>query len=212
MLLAMVRSLWTFLALKILTRQTALLPGLDGTVVLLCVTCLDSKHPPGMTNHSTAIKMDYIGIHQNDIPRGRNPEASFFWTWLVLVLYQPILSCVKTSFVLFLLQLGGTKTGVRYACWALLAINNLMLLGFLLATIFQCTPVSHYWQRGATLRDGGGGDGRCIEPALFSLANSAFNIATDLAVLGLPLWIFTGLRMHRRAKIGLMVVFTMGFM
>lgn len=138
-----------------------------------------------------------------DIPV-RDPTEALIWSFAVQILYNPIISLVKSSVLLFLLRLFGQKTGVRRFIIILNTINIAQMLGTLFAVIFQCTPIQFNWD--PTL------NGTCIDVRILFTFTSSFNILTDLLVLGLPIWIFIDLKIPRRAKIGLLFVFLLGFL
>jgi hypothetical protein len=138
------------------------------------------------------------------VPEGIMKKSPYFvWTYLVQVLYQPILSAVKASVLVFMLRLGGTKRSMRWACWILLVINVLMMFSLTIAAIFQCYPVQKFWDRTAT-------PGSCMKMNIFMMMSSALNIITDLAALCLPFIMFLGLRMQRRVRFVLLGVFSLG--
>jgi len=76
---------------------------------------------------------------------------------------------------------------------------------FFFVTVFQCIPLARVWDMSAKDKD-------CIDRKIFDLFHNAFVIATDVAVLALPFWVFLGMRMARRLKVALLGVFFLGFM
>ncbi len=69
----------------------------------------------------------------------------FFENFLSQVVYNPILSLVKISALIFLLRLGGTRPRLRVCMKALLRMNVLQIIVICLVVIFQCHPISHAW-------------------------------------------------------------------
>lgn len=126
------------------------------------------------------------------------------WVYAVQILYNPILSLVKSSVLIFLLRLFGQKTGVRRFIISLNTVNIAQMIGTLFAIIFQCTPIQFNWD--TTI------EGTCVDRRILFTFTAAFNIMTDLLILGLPIWIFADLKIPRRAKIGLLFVFLLGFL
>lgn len=126
------------------------------------------------------------------------------WVYAVQILYNPILSLVKSSVLIFLLRLFGQKTGVRRFIISLNTVNIAQMIGTLFAIIFQCTPIQFNWD--PTI------EGTCVDRRILFTFTAAFNIMTDLLILGLPIWIFADLKIPRRAKIGLLFVFLLGFL
>lgn len=73
------------------------------------------------------------------------------------------------------------------------------------ALIFPCRPVALNWDVEFT-------DGTCINRAAIYTATAAVNIATDLALLTLPIPMIVDLQMPRVQKLGLIVIFVVGSM
>ncbi|KAI1337819.1 hypothetical protein F5Y15DRAFT_145016 [Xylariaceae sp. FL0016] len=149
------------------------------------------------------IKTNFIGIHWDEIPP-HDPIPGQIWNYAVQILYNPILALVKTSILLFLLRLFGQKPGVRRFIVWLNTANIANMIAVFFAIVFQCIPIEKSWDPLV--------EGTCIDRRVLFTASSAFNILTDLLVLGLPLRIFVDLKIPRRTKIALMVVFLLGFL
>ena len=104
-----------------------------------------------------------------------------------------------------MLRLGRIKMSVRYACWALIVVNILAGTALLLACLLQCVPIHTYWQIKMRKMYGS-----CFKMDIFSVSSGGINVATDLATLSVPFIIFLGLRVQRRVKVCLLVVFSLG--
>lgn len=127
------------------------------------------------------------------------------WTYAVQILYNPILALVKSSVLIFLTRLFGQRDGVRRFLFWLNVANVSQMVAVFFAIVLQCFPVAFNWD--PTIKGG-----RCVDrPALY-VSTSAFNIATDFLILGLPLWIFSSLKLPKRTKAPLLVVFLLGFL
>jgi hypothetical protein len=149
------------------------------------------------------IKLAYIGIHNDEIP-----SVDYFTMGLVGyvngLIYNPILSMVKVSVLLFLLRLAGTKPTVRLAIWTLLVFTIALMVAIFFCVIFVCDPVSYVWDHSQ--------DGHCFDKKPFAMWTGGVTLFTDLLTLALPFWIFLGLRMPKKAKMALLGVFALGFM
>ena len=75
------------------------------------------------------------------------------------------------------------------------------MLQFLVA-ILACIPVSGFWDRRVTTK--------CIDIALYYLALTVPNIATDLILLAFPLPFIWKLRLPKSQKVALTGIFTLG--
>ncbi|KIH92687.1 hypothetical protein SPBR_02637 [Sporothrix brasiliensis 5110] len=150
------------------------------------------------------IKTNFVGIHFNDIPP-HDPIQGAIWNFAVEFLYNPILSLAKSSVLIFLLRLFGQKTGIRRFIIVLNTINLMQMIGVFVALIFQCTPIAFNWDK--TIKGG-----HCVDQRLLFVSTSAFNILTDIIVLGLPLYILADLKIRRRTKFGLIFIFLLGIL
>ena len=107
--------------------------------------------------------------------------------------------------LLFLLRLFGQRGGVRRVIIGLNAVNLLQMTGVFFAILLQCQPIAFNWD--PTIRGG-----RCVDRRILYTSTAAFNIVTDLVVLGLPLYIFADLNIPKRTKFALLFVFLLGFL
>lgn len=119
------------------------------------------------------------------------------------MIYNPILAFVKASVLVFLLRLGGQKSTVRWGIHALNIFNAALAISIFFVALLQCLPIEANWgdRTGAT----------CVDKS-FHIIASALTILTDFLVLGLPFWIFLGLKMPIATKIALIGVFMAGIM
>ncbi|CAK7203914.1 hypothetical protein SEUCBS139899_006664 [Sporothrix eucalyptigena] len=150
------------------------------------------------------IKTNFIGIHISQIPK-HDPTVGRIWNFSIEFLYNPILALAKSSVLIFLLRLFGQKNGIRRFIIILNAVNLMQMVGILVTLIFQCTPIAFNWD--PTIPGG-----HCVDQRLLFVSTSAFNIVTDLIVLGLPLYILADLKIRRRTKIGLIFIFLLGIL
>lgn len=80
------------------------------------------------------------------------------------------------------------------------------MVGIICAVIFQCKPVDFFWNKANH------SDGQCISQGIFYTSTAAITIFTDVVVLAIPFWIFTGLNMNIRVKVAVMAIFLLGSM
>ncbi|KAI1128061.1 hypothetical protein F5Y10DRAFT_182181 [Nemania abortiva] len=173
--------------------------GLDDTLV--CIAMVLSMLETAASY--MFIKTNFIGIRWQDIPP-HDPIPGLVWNYAIEILYNPILALVKTSILLLLLRLFGQKPGVkRFIIWINTA-NLGMMIAVFLATVLQCIPINKTWQPEI--------EGTCIDRRVLFTVSSTFNIVTDILILALPLRIFIDLKIPRRTKIALMMIFLLGFL
>ncbi len=134
-----------------------------------------------------------------------DPTQALIWSYAVQILYNPILALVKSSVLIFLTRLFGQKDWVRRSLLWLNVANISQMVAVFFAIMLQCTPVAFNWD--LTIRGG-----HCVDRRILYVSTSVFNILTDFIILGLPLWVFTSLKIPRRTKIALLVVFLLGFL
>ncbi|KAI2467488.1 hypothetical protein F4781DRAFT_402110 [Annulohypoxylon bovei var. microspora] len=147
------------------------------------------------------MKTLYIGIHYYDVPPYDATEG-LIWIYVVGAVYQPILTLVKQSVLVFLLRFAGIKAGVRYVVWGTIIFNTVLMLAIFITVIFQCTPIEMNWHPLVP--------GHCIEQFKFGVVAACMTIATDIVSVALPFYIFLGLKINKNRKIALIGVFMLG--
>ncbi|TEY33015.1 hypothetical protein BOTCAL_0698g00050 [Botryotinia calthae] len=151
------------------------------------------------------IVFNYVGLHIWDVPLDYDPVPGLKLNFAVQILYNPILSIVKTSILVFLLRITGKKIEIKQTIWALLILNNALMVAIFIVVIFQCTPISYNWLVNIP-------GGYCIEQGVFYTVSTFFTLVTDILVLAVPFWIIIGLKMPRKTKFAAIAVFFLGFL
>ena len=72
-------------------------------------------------------------------------------------------------------------------------------------TVFQCTPIRAIWDKDVK-------NARCLSVASLGLANAACNIATDVAILILPIPMLQTIQVSGRKKFELYALFGIGIL
>jgi hypothetical protein len=110
----------------------------------------------------------------------------------------------KTSILIFYLRISkNTVKVLYYASWLVLGIVNIAGIVLTFMNIFQCRPVTAAFK----VVDN---QPKCIDLLTQLICSAPVNIVTNLAILALPLPIFTGLTLPRREKIILVFTFALG--
>ncbi|KAF7878820.1 hypothetical protein EAF04_000023 [Stromatinia cepivora] len=144
-----------------------------------------------------------LGVHVWEMP----VEVLNSHTKLIMsafVIYVACLGLSKFSLLLFYNRLSPIRwfrTSVYLLMFAVLAYS----FAFTFALIFPCRPVARNWDIRIT-------DGECINRAAIYTAAAAVNIATDIALLALPIPMIVDLQMPKVQKAGLIFIFTIGSM
>lgn len=147
-----------------------------------------------------------VGYHPEAVWKN-HPEriSSLFKSLFALeFLYLTGVVLPKIS-ILFLYLRIFIDRRTRIVCFALIGIIVANWAAYLLASIFQCWPVSYQWDK--TIKGG-----RCVNQVTFCKTTSIPNIVTDLVMLILPIPVMWRLKASRLRKLGLTVIFLVGSM
>ncbi|KAE8374704.1 plasma membrane Pth11-like protein [Aspergillus bertholletiae] len=143
-----------------------------------------------------------FGRHRADVIRtGGNRVLALKFFWLFQIFYKLVLCLNKLSFLAFYLRLFPTPK-FRLICWITTGLVVSSTFGFVIATIFQCTPVHASWHKEIPKK--------CIKNADFRWSWAAYNTIMDIWVCLMPLPVLAQLHLDRIRKVGVMLVFSMG--
>jgi hypothetical protein len=119
-----------------------------------------------------------------------------------IAFYQATLTFTKISIILQCLRIF-VATRIRRTCWIIFAI----VVGYgnwsAVSAIFMCRPVAYFWDKTIA-------NGYCLPEQPVWFGNVAINIATDIAILTLPVPALSALKLPKKQKIGLMMVLALG--
>ncbi|KAH7333359.1 hypothetical protein BKA65DRAFT_539013 [Rhexocercosporidium sp. MPI-PUGE-AT-0058] len=168
------------------------------------------------------------GYHKADIPKLSVEQIIRGQKYNLAnqLLYNPILSLVKASVMLFLLRIGNTKKCVKYALYFAQALNLGLAIAIFFADAFQCTPVRYMYEKvkmDAEARKVAGADakgqvdgvtifgGTCIDQIQFFLVSAGLVVMTDVITLIIPTAIVWDLQMPLRRKFIAIGMLSVGF-
>ncbi|KAF3031326.1 hypothetical protein E8E12_001468 [Didymella heteroderae] len=126
--------------------------------------------------------------------------------------FQAIISAIgalgmlKISIALFLLRLIQNKWYSR-ALWALIGFVVIYTIGAWLTFFLRCRPMGAFWDPGL--------GGTCYPMELFksfAMANTGFNIGTDVLSATLPIPIIWSLQMSQRTKVYIIGILSLGYL
>ncbi|KAL1798087.1 hypothetical protein ACET3X_002124 [Alternaria dauci] len=144
-----------------------------------------------------------FGLHLVDVIKtGGNPTEALKSFWLTQSFYTLTNGFNKMAFLALYYRVFALKR-FRQACIALGAISVIWTVSYVFVCIFQCTPVPRVYNRTIP--------GTCINFFWHRWTNAILNLLTDLAIFILPMPVILGLNMSTGSRIGLMVLFSMGF-
>lgn len=131
-------------------------------------------------------------------------EKFGMYFYIIEVLYFALVSFLKMSLLLFFLRIFPTPI-VRRLLWGTIAFNVTFGLTFIFVGIFQCQPISYYWQKWD-----GEHEGTCMNINAVGWANAAISIALDIWMLAIPLSQLKSLNLHWKKKVGVGIMFSVG--
>ncbi|KAH8647679.1 hypothetical protein BX600DRAFT_475714 [Xylariales sp. PMI_506] len=120
------------------------------------------------------------------------------------ILYFLDVSLLKLSILFFYLRIFPSRI-MQHLLWGTIVFNILFGIAFVLASTFQCLPISYSWAYWRGL-----GGGTCINISAMAWANAAISIAMDIWMLSLPLSQLRALNMHWKKKVGVAMMFFVG--
>lgn len=125
-------------------------------------------------------------------------------TYAVCVLATVCFAFTKLAMIAFYLRFA-TSPRFRAVCLAAMAYMALTQTTTALVNLFGCRPISGGWDRRPE------NPSVCVTTRNFYVYASASSIWTDIMLLVLPIPILLRLRLGWKAKLGLVGMFSMGF-
>ncbi|KAF7679597.1 hypothetical protein GT037_003345 [Alternaria burnsii] len=125
----------------------------------------------------------------------------FYYTEL---LYLVSVALTKIAILLFYLRIFPDQ-GLRRWIYVTIVICIMYIIAFGTATTLQCIPIRIAWERWD-----GEHHGKCINLNADAWASAAVNIILDLIVITIPMRELSQLKMSRRRKFGIMLMFLGG--
>ncbi len=122
--------------------------------------------------------------------------------WFSVIVYYLGLTLIKSSILCQFLRFL-VDPFIRRMCCTMLALVAVYGACTVLGSIVACLPVAYFW--GKTIQGG-----HCLNLMAFWFTNATFNIVSDIAICILPMPALKSLRLPRKQKYGLIIVFAMG--
>lgn len=184
-------------------------------MLLLQTTILSPIDP---NSRATDTHLTYQGYHIKDIPKLSIDQKVLGQKYNLAnqLLYNPILSLVKASVMLFLTRIGNTKPLVKWALYIAQALNLCLAIAIFFADAFQCSPAHYvydYPEMDLAAQIEAGADekgqvdgvtvlgGKCFNQIKFFLISAGLAIMTDIITLLIPTAIVWDLKISRRKKV-----------
>jgi hypothetical protein len=118
------------------------------------------------------------------------------------ILYHLSIHLVKASFMFQYLRLFSHIRPMVYTCYAILVCSLGAAVWGVFGVIFLCSPVHKYWHIAVA--------GTCTNAESHFWSTSIIGIVLDWTIWLLPIPVIGRLRLPRRQRIGLLVVFGLG--
>ncbi|KAL6708725.1 hypothetical protein ACN47E_002421 [Coniothyrium glycines] len=137
------------------------------------------------------------------LPRGSRMVARK-WFYGANVIYKVVLMFNKISVVCLYNRIFSVSNKTfRVCCHAMNAWILASGLAFIIATIFQCTPIAAFWDRSIV-------GFKCFKNEPWWISYATTQITTDLVLLAMPVPQILKLSMGRAEKFGLCLIFGTG--
>lgn len=149
-----------------------------------------------------------VGVERNEglgVYKGNRDIDAQHLAKLVIInnnLWAVAVNVTKASILAQYLRLFSSRS-TRFVCYFLLVLLIPVLCWSVFAGTFLCTPVAKLWKPHLP--------GHCMNPRQYWLSAAAINIGMDFTVLLLPLPAITQLRLPRKQKLCLILMFLLGF-
>ncbi|KAK2841616.1 hypothetical protein FQN49_006077, partial [Arthroderma sp. PD_2] len=129
-------------------------------------------------------------------------KQSLKWILVAQVLYKLVICLAKVSILFLYLRIFYVHQYFRRICICLIVFTVCSGIAFIPPTIWQCSPVSAYWDRSIPHK--------CLSSFPNWLSYAIINITTDVILLILPIQQILRLQLTKRDKIALILVFLLG--
>lgn len=125
--------------------------------------------------------------------------------YAIALLYKIQISSAKISMCVFFLRIFPSNSFRIYAA-IVIVVNALIGFIFFFIDAFQCSPVSAAWEGWAKEYPA-----KCLNFPITTFCNGFLNIGTDIAMISLPIYETSKLKLELTKKIGIATMFALGF-
>jgi hypothetical protein len=148
-----------------------------------------------------------MGYHLYDINFSSVSQAThlIIWYYLSQIFWLVVIYFIKMSILFLYLRIFPEIPLFRYCVIGTMVFTTVAVIILVPMDIWQCVPIHAIWD---LKRE----DARCLSIAGVAYASAGVNIATELAVLILPLPLLRTLRASIAQKIGLYALFGCGIL
>lgn len=173
--------------------------GLDDWFILITGICA----APSQTINVYGTVANGLGRDIWTIPFDQITKFGMYFH-VMAVLYFAQIPLLKLSLLFFYLRIFPTKM-VRKLLWGTVIFNAVFAAVFIIVAIFQCQPISYFWQKWD-----GEHKGQCANINIITSCNAAISIVVDFWMLAVPLAQLKGLNLDWKKKVGVGMMFCVG--
>jgi len=143
-----------------------------------------------------------LGKHIADLPPTTDFSESLKLFYFGEAIYYIVVGTTKVA-ILFLYLRVAVQKGYRALIWATMAFVTLTFVAFVVAGLFQCSPITYAWDKTIP-------GGTCFNVTALFYANSGVNIFQDVLIYILPMKMLWEIQLPRKQKMALVIVFAVG--
>ncbi|KAI3396297.1 hypothetical protein diail_12319 [Diaporthe ilicicola] len=122
------------------------------------------------------------------------------------MLYIIHISATKLSVCFFFMRIFDASPVFRRFAYPVIGLNIFIMVFFVFIVIFQCKPIHLAWTGWAAEEPG-----HCLDIYKLVLGNGIINLFMDVVIIGLPIYETSKLQFSRTKKVGVSLMFAMGF-
>ncbi|KAK1467278.1 CFEM domain-containing protein [Colletotrichum melonis] len=188
-----------FIIVRMVNKFLKLSPwGWDDTTIVIAYAVLAAFLPAAYLAEQTGAGRDIWALSENQI-------TDFLLLFIIFgMLYMTCLAFIKASILFLYLRIFPDET-FRRILWCTQLFNLLLWIAFIAGTFGSCQPLHFFWH--GWKRDM---EGKCFNLNAFAMCHGALNVALDAWMLVLPATQVYSLRMQRKQKLGVMLMFGVG--
>ncbi|KAI5462760.1 putative PTH11-typeG-protein-coupled receptor [Mariannaea sp. PMI_226] len=150
-----------------------------------------------------AARVDGLGRDIWTLPYDRiNDFRKIFYVFGSLYFFE--IAILRLAMLFFYLRIFPAGP-IRRLLWGTALFNCLTGLTFIITALIQCLPISYSW----TNWDGEH-EGRCININAYAWSAASISISLDLWILAIPLSQVRALKLNRREKLSIAIMFSVG--
>ncbi|KAL4788453.1 hypothetical protein BJX76DRAFT_365745 [Aspergillus varians] len=141
-----------------------------------------------------------MGMHLVDIPPPiLLKQMKAFW--ITIPFYNAALLCAKASILMQYFRVFPSRR-MRNVCWIMIGVLATYGTWAVLSGFLNCIPVARFWD--PTI------PGSCLSSKNLWFSNASMHIATDLAILFIPIPALAALELPRKQRVALISIFALG--